>query len=168
MLFSVVRFSVSLASGEIEVPPRVSPAGRCTSASHCQKCNGVGMGNTVHSKQKTLLLNVMLIFGVFCLMIFVVLLMHCWKLLLRSSLPAGVVFINGFVTVCSGDVSSGTEWFPKKWWWHICRLVCVVGWISDFTMVHRSGCLFAVTTGCVRGAQNSPWVGFVAWSPLLF
>ena len=26
-------------------------------------------------------------------------------------------------------------------------------------MVHRSGCLFAVTTGCVRGAQNSPWVG---------
>ena len=25
-----------------------------------------------------------------------------------------------------------------------------------------------VTTGCVRGAQNSPWVGFVAWSPLLF
>ena len=77
VLFSVVRFSVSLASGEIEVPPRVSPAGRCTSASHCQKCNGVGMGNTVHSKQKTLLLNVMLIFGVFCLMIFVVLLMHC-------------------------------------------------------------------------------------------
>jgi hypothetical protein len=77
VLFSVVRFSASLASGEIEVPPRVSPRAlhERFALPKMQRCCD-GKHGAFKTKDVVAQCDVD-IWCFFCLMIFVVLLMHC-------------------------------------------------------------------------------------------